>query len=387
MQIRKLVALLLLLISCLLLSGCSDASEVENQAYALIMGVDKIVDEDMIELTIRIPKIGSPDGNSDSESSGGARSGSYLVLSAKGDTYAQALEYLQWAATRELNLSQIKLLVVSEVLARDADFSKVSRSIAQTPRLYTAARFVVCEGSAKDFITGQETVIGTRLSTEIEAMFEHLESHGYIPQTTFADVYYELNSIYSDPVAIWGFPSEEPVEEDSQPVSLIINPQENADAMVESPSSRYYMGSVIFRDNVLALKMNAAETLFTNLINGNFDTFTYAYQDKFYNLSSVWKVKKTVDFEGNQTHLGVKLSLSSVMQIEKEVSKKLEEAIEENLRETIQKCQSLRLDPFGFSEKAARKFLTIDEWKSFNWRDKYAEADLDIEVIIHHANS
>ncbi len=133
--------------------------------------------------------------------------------------------------------------------------------------------------------------------------------------------------------------------------------------------------------------MNAAETLFTNLINGNFDTFTYAYQDKFYNLSSVWKVKKTVDFDGNQTHLGLKLNLSSVMQIETEVSKKLEEAIEENLRETIQKCQSLRLDPFGFSEKAARKFLTIDEWKSFNWRDKYAEADLDIEVIIHHANS
>ena len=387
MQIRKLVALLLLLVSCLLLSGCSDASEVENQAYALIMGVDKIVDEDMIELTIRIPKIGSPGGSADSESSGGARSGSYLVLSAKGESYAQALEYLQWAATRELNLSQIKLLVVSEVLARDADFSKICSAIAQTPRLYTAARFVVCEGSAKDFITGQETVIGTRLSTEIEAMFEHLESHGYIPKNTFAEVYYELNSIYSDPVAIWGFPSEEPVEEDSQPVSLIINPQENADAMVESPSSRYYMGSVIFRDNVLALKMNAAETLFTNLINGNFDTFTYAYQDKFYNLSSVWKVKKTVDFDGNQTHLGLKLNLSSVMQIETEVSKKLEEAIEENLRETIQKCQSLRLDPFGFSEKAARKFLTIDEWKSFNWRDKYAEADLDIEVIIHHANS
>ena len=37
-------------------------------------------------------------------------------------------------------------------------------------------------------------------------------------------------------------------------------------------------------------------------------------------------------------------------------------------------------EPFGFAEKAARSFLTIDAWRQYNWDQKFIDAKIEIEL-------
>jgi len=55
---KALKAALLLVCAALALSGCGISAEVENQAYALILGVDRL-NGGKLELTARIPRGGS----------------------------------------------------------------------------------------------------------------------------------------------------------------------------------------------------------------------------------------------------------------------------------------------------------------------------------------
>lgn len=384
----KLISLLLAL--CMLLGGCSESREVENQAYALVLGVDRDPADGMIELTIQIPKIGSPSGSGSVAESGGSKSGSpYLVVSAKGSNYFQALESLEWSVTRELNLSQMKLLIVSEEFARDPEFASTISQVADTYHLYTAAHFVVCDGSAKQFISGQETIIGTRLSTEIVAMFEHYVIHGYIPNITFADTYYALNSFYSDPMAIWGFSSAQSTSTETgiKEAATLIDPEGEPGNLVDSPSSRHYLGAMVFRNGVMAEKLDGKHMLFTNLILGDLSTFNYDYEDETYQMTLLGKPKYRVDIDGDQVSIRVSVQLSSIAQSNSDEELNFETSIEQDILETIQYCQDRGIEPFGFAEKAARKFLTIQDWLAFDWHARFSSAAIDVDVHTIHADS
>ena len=132
------------------------------------------------------------------------------------------MEQLQWSAARELNLSHIALIVASEALASSAAFPRLIDSVAETRHLYTTAAFVVCSGRARDFIEGQETILGAHLSSEIAAMFRHYAAHGYIPKASFAELYYATHSCYSDPTAIWGFPDAGELATEDQPAAAAV---------------------------------------------------------------------------------------------------------------------------------------------------------------------
>ena len=193
---RKRFAALFLLCA-LLLSGCSEANEVENLAYALILGLD-LTDDGQIRVCAQIPKITGKDDASD-----GSGDGSELVFSAEGDSFPEALSRLEWIVPRRLDLSQLQLVIVSEKMARSDRFAAAASSMMDTYRLYTAARLAVCAGEAKAFVEQETMLIGSRIATELTAMFENYTDSGYIPDVQFADVYYKTQSVYSDPVAIY----------------------------------------------------------------------------------------------------------------------------------------------------------------------------------------
>lgn len=370
MRIARLTALLTAL--CLALCGCSISREVEHQAYVLVMGLDKA--DGGVELTIRIPKIGMSKGD------GGDDASPYLVFGARGSDFSQALEAMQLAVPRELNLSHLKLLIVSEALAGDAAFPTLINRVAEQPHLYTTARFVVCEGSAKAFVEAQKTVIGTRLSAEIDAEFTHYAEHGAIPDTTFADVYYASNSIYSDPIATRGFFAEG--VEESQPALLTVDPSESPGVLAEAPSKEFFAGTAIFRDGRLAGRLDAAETLLLNLALGKRETFAYDCGGKAYWLTPEGSPDRRVEIDDGAVRVGLSLRLSTIDAVSPEEARCIEGEIAAALEALIQKCQRVRLEPFGFAETAAGHFLTVPEWLAFDWRERFAAAEVEARVAL-----
>lgn len=369
--------LIILLILSLLLGGCSPSGEVENQAHVLVLGVDR-EPSGGICLTMRIPRI----GKAETKSTGG--SGEYLVLSAEGDDYSQAHEYLQWAATRDINLSQLRLLAVSEELAREGAFPQLIRTIAASHHLYTAARFVVCQGSAKAFISGQEITIGTRLSSELDAMFDHYAAHGVIPDSTFADLYYASASVYSDPVAIWGFPSEK-APGGSQEAAALLDPNDDQDALVESPSSRYYLGTAVFREGRLVHHLDSAQTRFFGLIAGQRITFGYEIGGRAVEVSSTGSTQKRVTISGENTAVHLEITLNTIDRLSAEEARTIEAEIATGIRTTILDCQRAGVEPFGFAQKAARSFTTLQEWAAFDWKSRFAGAKVEVRIHVKYS--
>ena len=368
---RRLALIALLAGVALLLCGCGVSGEVENQAYVLVLGVDR-ADDGQLELTARVPKIGKTKAG-DSGQSGG----DYLTFSASGIEYPQALEALEQATPRQMNLSHIELLVASEALAREPGFASLVERIAETPHLYTTARFVVCEGRARDFIEAQETAIGTRLSSEINAMLEHYAQRGYIPDARFADAHYLMGSVYCDPVAILGSTAR-PAD---SPVLSLIGPSSPVEG-ISSPMGQRFSGAALFREGRMVGALDARQVMLLNLIRGDVRAIPFECDGRSYTLTREGHVEREVHFEDGGMTLSVSARLATLDDVCETDAAQLEDDLEAALRDVIRECQRVGAEPFGFAERAAGQFATLAEWRAFDWRSAYADARVEADVRV-----
>lgn len=377
---RRIMPLALCLALAALLTGCSSTGEVENQAYALVLGVER-AGGGGIALTIRIPRIGK--SGPDAQEAG---SEPYLVIAAEGDSYPQALERLQWAAARELNLSHLKLIIVSGALAASEDFPGLIRQIAETRHLFTTAGFIVCEGSARDFIEGQETILGTRMSSEITAMFRHYASHGYISRSTFADLYYDTLSGLGDPTGIWGFmDAGEQAQSDAEATAIIGNDGDALNRATLTASSRQYLGAAVFRDGRMVLRLDAGETLCLNLLTAKLDSFTWESGETRHTFSCARRPGRRVTLRGDAVSLEATVCLTCEDPASREALDAVAQDMSEALRAMVRRCQRANVEPFGFTERAAAHFLTLGDWRRFDWRGRYPDAVATVNVRISGA--
>ena len=359
----KLSAMILIL--ALLLCGCQDAGEVENQAYVLVLALDGSEDGN-IALAARVPRIGRSGAQGDKGDSGNS---AYLTFSVSAPSWSQALDALQWATPRRINLSHIEMIVASEALASRSSFPRLMNEMADTPHLYTNARFVICRGSAQDFLKAGETVIGTRLSSELHTMLSQYARQGYIPDACLADACYCANGIYGDPIAIWGDLADDGSESDA-PISV-----------TESPMRQRFSGAALFLGGRFVRALPKHETRLLNLIRGQSKTLSYSWRDRTIELSLRSSVRKA-RIEGGDTTLILRLKLDASEDLAEAEIAALKQSIREDIARLVGDCQRLSLDPFGFSEAAASHFMTVSQWEAFNWRARYARAPLDVDVII-----
>ena len=371
---RALSVAALLAVAAVCLTGCNPSGELEKQAYVLVLGVDRLDGGD-IELTARVPRIGGKDANGKQreEQDGGA----YLVFSGRGDGYARALEALQWATPRRMNLSHIETLVVSEALAREDGFAALASRIAETPHLYTTARFIVCAGTARAFVEAQEPVIGARLSEDIDAMLDHYAEQGFIPRGSFADAYYAFNSIYGDPTAIL---SRATGKEDAAPAAALIGGTDEGGA---SPTAQRYGGAALFREGRMVGALDMAQTALLNLCLGATRVIPFDCDGNGYELTVVGMPERRAVIEADGPKLSLDLAFTTLDGVCDAEAEELEAQLQGAFSGLIADCQALGCDPFGFAESAAGAFASVPEWLAYDWRARYAQAPVEVHVSVN----
>ena len=363
---RRLRLCALLIALSLALCGCQVTGEVENQAYVLVLAIDQ-ADDGGLMLTARVPRIGKGSMKSD----GGESEGSpYLTFSVSAPTWSAALDALQWATPRRVNLSHIEMMVVSEALASQPSFHGLMNQISDTPHLYTNVRFVVCSGSAKSFLEAGETVIGTRLSSEIRAMLSQYAHQGYIPDAGFADACCTANGIYGDPVAIRGYTDARSPSDD------------DGGAVMESPMRQCFSGAALFQGGRFVHALTSRQTRLLNLIRDQIIAFPYEWRGETFDLSVDAPPHRRVSVEDGAVSLALTLRLHAPGSISDASAALLERAIKGDIERLIGLCQRLDCDPFGFAESAAARFPTVSQWLAFDFHARYRDAPLEAEVHI-----
>ena len=381
----KKLLLIPLLAAMLCLSGCSHHAQVENQAFLLVMGLDR-TDDGQIEMSVQIPRIA---GNSQSADGAASSNGSanYAQMTVTGASYEEALERLDWLSPRDLNPAQLKLVVISRELAESDYCPTLINHISQTERLFTATRVAVCEGSAKEFVSAIQPTVGTRLSTDISARFEHYIGRGFIPRSRLADLYYLMNSVYSDPMSSYALldaqaQSESGGEEAAQPASALAGDPSSLSQSLESDIPTRYLGAAVFSGGRMRGVLDGEQTICANLLLNELDSFFYNVDEASVELIPEGKFKLSVDIDGDVPRLYVKgkLSLSAEELPIDEAS--LIEHLRADIEATIRAAQRMGVEPFGFANAAAKHFLTVEDWVRYGWKQRYPNAQVKVDISL-----
>lgn len=374
----RLLKGIVILMICLGLAGCSQASQVENHAYVLVMGLDQNEDGGL-RMSVQVPKISGGSAQESGEKSG---TGNYTSFVIEADDYEDALARLNWASPRDVTLSQIKLIVLSRELAQSPRCRDLIANIAQTERLYTAAWVAVCEGKAEDFVKAIKPNIGSHISMDIEAMFSHYTSSGYVPRSSLADLYYQTESVYSDPMVTYAL-----LERKASPASVLSGSQREISGAYESEIETRYLGAAVFRDGSLAGVFSGTQTIMANLLRNEVDAVQYACGGQSLNLVPARATYVKVDVSREKPRISINMHLSMAAQERKPDEDLLSRSLEADILGVIRRAQELNVEPFGFAEKAARRFATIEQWQRYDWHRRFLQAEIEIQLHFSHSDA
>lgn len=388
------ISLLPLLLALLYLTACSTAGQVENQAYVIAMGLDRSLDGG-VELSVQVPII----SGSQASSEGGSSDMSYLPVSIHADSYDQAIQRLAWALPKEMNLTQIELIVLSEELAAEDGCRELIERIANTERLFSAASVAVCSGRAKAFIQALSPTLGSRIAADVHAAQEHYRSIGVIPDSSLAKLNFLSNSVYSDPAVAYARrvkPKEAEEDKGSEPASqasILTSAQPLLEATeypaedIQSPMEILYCGTAVFADGSLRGVLGGEQAILTNLIANRLDSFRFSCGGESLEFTPVGGCRVQVDTSCDPVRIRLSLHLTVTDQEYIPADEVMASALEEALQSTISAAQRMHADPFGFAEVAARRFLTLEDWVAYDWRERFQTAEVEIKLHFTHADT
>lgn len=136
------------------------------------------------------------------------------------------------------------------------------------------------------------------------------------------------------------------------------------------------------RDERLTGKLTGPQMMWMHLILGELDGFSYAIGGATVEFILVGKSRIAVAIEGERVRIEITLSLSALGTGGELEPEDVADLLAAEMAGTIAYCQSVPVDPFGFSEIAARTFLTRGEWKRYNWLERFQAADVRVNVNI-----
>lgn len=351
---KRCTVILLLAIICVVFGGCSQSQQVESQAFVLALGVDFAPDGGYA-LSARMPRIAGK-----SNEDGAAENSSYLNVTTTGADYESALDALVNVTPRSLNLSQLKIIAFSEDVAGSGGFRALVEKISQTERLFSAARIVVCKGSARSFVNALEPAFGTRLSKAIMASFDHFEVLGTVPASSLADLCYRMESFYSDPMTAYA--------------------QTGMPDHIESEIPVSYTGAALFSDGRLVGTLDALECRIAALITGSASSIWMTEHGQMIRLIQISPPRVKLDLDSDPMRIDLTFALSVGVRDSALNADGISDEFAGQAMRAIAHTQSIGAEPFGFSEIAAKNFDTIRQFTDFDFKSRYRNAKIRIQV-------
>lgn len=402
--------IVLLITFVYILTGCTtDSKNIDDQAYAIMVGIDKGVDN-KIRLTVQFPtykgggngsSLGGGGGNSD-EKEHGLVDGT-IVASIECATVLEGINLLNTSTSRHISLVHCKAIIFSEQLAQDginfylSDFAR----FRETRRI---ANIGVCRGKAEEYIMENKTLIGDNIFKSIELSFSQSKNSGLFPMMGFTNFYKSTISPYSQAYSIYmGINNFKNLQNSDKEKNPPLKTHENyypGDVPKKGNLKQEMIGTAIFNGDKLAGTLNAEETRYFLMVVNEFRHGILTIEDKRhpgmaipFDLRPGRKPDIKVRFDKSTPIIDVNLNIEadivgiqSGMHYEstdriKELSDLLKDTIEGGVSKTIKRVQKqMGTDIFGFGYYAASKFITINDLEKYNWLSHFIDAKINVSV-------
>ncbi|CAH0169849.1 Ger(x)C family spore germination protein [Peribacillus simplex] len=388
----------MIILSLFLLTGCWDKIELEEQAFVVVVGLDK-GENGLLDVTYQIanPQVGSTDrSKADKEKA-------YEIVTLSAPNLTVATQITNVSVTRNITLSHVKALIVGEELAKDNMFLHISETITKERGLRENVLFLVSKEKASEFIKHNKTPFETRPHKFYDLMGQRWKETGFVPLSTY-QMY--LKNTQHDAGAFLAIYStaknrkQEAKKEEDENVA--------GEVKIRSGSHTQSIGSVVFKNGKAIDKLTGEETRLALMLQHDSDVqeWTTSFTDPIQTKEAIGtriiiekKAKINVNTKKSSpvitATVPVKVDIVSVPSLVNystnlEHGEKLKSHIEKELeRKTdnvVKKSQNeLKVDIFEFYYRARRKFLTMKQYERYNWMKSYPNATviIDYEVELY----
>lgn len=383
------------------------STEIDEQVFAINVGIDRL-DNGLMRLTVQMPS-GEQGGSGETPGGGSGQSGDtgtgstgqqgedaaqmeaarkiqqasqqtgYLIATADGVNYPDALNMMTATLPRLLNMSQVKQVVLSERFASEPDaFGELMERLVYDNEFYNAAQLVICEGEAEEFLREQRLILGARLSKAQDAAdYAHLLV-GLVPSAHISSVFFGMNSGYGDGIAALCatnlFTSDAGADPDASGAIYA------GQAARTGPNLNEYIGSALFDDHGMVGKLTGYETQMAHILAGTLNSMLLMQDGDTAQITQRSQPCVNIDLSGAVPRIDVRIELYIKLHQQGMSLAEARTKLQTDMDALVAKCQQLGVEPFGFGAVAVRQFLTFADWYGYDWRARFAEADVRVDV-------
>ena len=407
-------------------SASYTSDSVDNISYVIALAIDKNEGQQNLQVTFEFIDTSSFSSDSGSESTGG------IIDTVSATSINSAINLLNAYVGKEVNLSHCKVVVFSEEIAKDGISSEVSE-LMNNIQVRPSTNIVICKGNAMEYLQNSTSELEKILTKYYEIFPNSSEYTGYTSNIMIGEFYNYLTTKECGNLAILGGLNPEIKASSSSGGSSegSSNGSSNAsssdssnskDKKVNKPNSNISLSEVVAgsapilgergTENIgLAVLYNGAyigdltaiDTLCHTLISGEVNSFlltinnTEIYKNyidiSFFENTSP---KISVDTSGEYPLIKIDIKLigringvkdginfseeSGAMNLDV-ISDAAEKSLIGYLTTYLNKTtQQFKCDIDYFYNHAKHNFLTIQEWKNYDWAFRYQNAKFDINV-------
>lgn len=370
----KYALLCFVIMGALPLCGCSMTTQLENQAYAIGLAVDRMPSGE-IRLSVQLPTLGGNTQKDAQSSSGGSR---YTISSATASSFFEAMDLLSATVPRAINLSQLKVIIVGQTLAQESGFKDLICDMIRMPHLHNAAYLTICLGDAQTLLAGQNPIIGARLSSNVVAALEHYAQYGYLTPSRLSDLYYSMHSVYGDPVVMLSATAS---GETQRPIPSGMMGSALPGALPrEGENKNEYMGCALIDANRMVGVLTGSQARWVNIFRGDQRETHVLCQGQSLKLTFPSRPSVTVDLSGKSPRISVAMRVAYTSANLAPDPDILRAQLTAEINEVFFICQSLGVEPFSFAETCARSFSNIDDFIAYDWSSSFAKAQIDLDI-------
>lgn len=365
----------ILIIFLFTLTGCYDASTIEDSYYIVAMSIDE-GKNDFYDISIQIAKNDSSSSGSNGNSS---QSSEYTIYKVQASTIDNGISILNNYLNKKINLSHCSAIVFSEDLAKKG-IGTLLNTLANNHEIRPNTYVLISSKKASDVLEKVANSKEKFSSRFYEYVINSLDYTGYSVDTNFAELFSDVNNTSTDAVAIYTSVNNETIQNN---------------------------GLAIFKDDRMVGHTNALESIAHLLLINKLEESLITFDNPFENNSKIdldLSIMKdniiNVDIINNSPFITCEIFVDGNIQtsgknfdyttsknieaVEKTAEKYLKTLITDYLY-TLSK--EYNADVLNFQNIYSKQCLTNSELEKVHFDDIYKESFFDVTVHVSIAST
>lgn len=407
---RIVSAIFILIFLCGGLTACYDRREIEDMTYVMALGLDKGKTQPL-KLTLQyvIPKeLGGGNGGGGGGGDGGGAKALQSITVESPSLYA-GLNMANNSVGKQINLSHAKVMVFSEELAKEGVGKYIhgaARGREFRPNMFVA----VSRTSAEDYLKEIKPVQEIDPSKYYELNYSSFQYTGFFAISQFYNFYTEMVSNSWQPVtALVGVGKFKSADDFNLKNSTFMEkgrtqPEEGDYKAGDIPKTgdikSEIMGLGVYDGDKLVGEMDGEESTDYLMVTGEYNHSYLTIPDPMVNSKVIVldvkqsrKPVRKVDISSGKPNINVTIKLEAdIIAIQSSINYEapdkvgiVENAASDTLKKNVirflnRTSNEFKSDICGFGKSVKGKFLTWEEWKNYNWLDKYKDSNFNVNL-------